>query len=143
MNTQGLGKSELMTRANGGQLKDSSALAFTKVLNTLENPPVLIFIFGLFFSHPRGIPLTWLVESLSFRFVLFETIDSSPKLLAVERTTAPVWQRVYFIEKAAQGHVKSLLGSSLEADVQVWEVRPLFNPFERSLIRVARRTLQA
>lgn len=37
-------------------------------------------------------------------------------------------QNVHVIKEAARDYVKILLGSALEADVQVWEVRPILVP---------------
>ena len=75
--------------------------------------------------------------------MLFRVVNSSYECLAVERTTALAVQTVGVIEQAAKDCIKTILGPALEADVQVWEVRPVVFPVERPLIRVAPTTLRA
>ena len=80
------------------------------------------------FSHPWGNPLTRLVETLSFRLVLFQTINSSNQYLAIKKTTALPWQNVGVLERAAQECVKVYLGSKVKPNMRVWEVRSVSIP---------------
>lgn len=87
--------------------------------------------------------LTWLVESLSFRFVLFRTTGSSIECLAVKRATALLTQNVDVIKQVAWEYVRVKFGPGFQAEVDVLEVRLVWFPVERSLICVATRTLPA
>ena len=60
--------------------------------------------------------------------MLFEVNGPSLEFLEVGRTTALPRQKLDVIEQAAQRCVKLNLGSSLEPDVRVFEVRPALAP---------------
>ena len=71
---------------------------------------------------------TRLIESLPFRFALFHTTGSSHQCLVVERATTFPGQNLDVLKRAVRDYIKYSLGSSIEADIHAWDVRPVLIP---------------